>query len=88
MDDTVVRCRNPVSPMTELADRWFDLCNRLRMEKTTSSKWWEMIQSRYNETQRRYHTLDHLLEMFQHFDQHTNRLQEPDLVSLAIFFHE
>ena len=35
-----------------------------------------------------YHTLDHLHNMLQHFDAHVRQLQRPELVVLAIFFHD
>ena len=35
-----------------------------------------------------YHTLHHLHEMFRHFDSHVTQLRRPELVALAIFFHD
>lgn len=36
----------------------------------------------------RYHGLTHLQQMFGEMDRHVGRLARPDLVALAIFFHE
>jgi len=37
---------------------------------------------------RSYHGLTHLQQMFGEMDRHVGRLARPDLVALAIFFHE
>lgn len=36
----------------------------------------------------RYHSLAHLTQMFGEMDRHVATLARPDLVVLAIFFHE
>jgi len=41
-----------------------------------------------NPFHRRYHGLTHLQQMFGEMDRHVGRLARPDLVALAIFFHE
>ncbi|XP_048731044.1 uncharacterized protein LOC125648151 isoform X2 [Ostrea edulis] len=73
----------------DLRQRWTTLAKEtLTVPESISWKWWEHIEQRYNESQRHYHTLRHLEEMFQHFDQFQNELIHPELVSLAIFFHD
>lgn len=74
--------------MTTLATRFTELCAKMSVEVSAQSLWWNKIQTRYTEKQRYYHTLNHLDSMFFHFDKVKNELQNPQLVSLAIFFHE
>jgi len=54
------------------------------------SDWWTTIKERYTEITREYHTLRHLSEMFWHYDRAVKEkwLERPELVSLAIFFHD
>lgn len=74
--------------MKSLEERWWDLSNNLQVDGNHTQDWWNIIRGRYSEKQRYYHTLDHLTEMFRHYDEHAFRLKQPELVSLAIFFHE
>lgn len=46
------------------------------------------IKKRYSEKGRHYHNLDHLAAMFRLFDQYNAHLRDPDVVALAIFFHD
>ena len=75
--------------LMDLRQRWLELGkDRLKASEDVVLKWWGQIEERYSEAQRRYHTLHHLEEMFRHFDQYSRKLMQPELVSLAIFFHE
>ena len=75
--------------LMDLRQRWLELgIDRLKAPEDVVLKWWGQIEERYSEAQRRYHTLNHLEEMFRHFDQYSRKLMQPELVSLAIFFHE
>ena len=42
----------------------------------------------YQEPQRHYHTLEHLSECFVLFDEVKDALHRPDLVALALFYHD
>lgn len=46
------------------------------------------LQKRYSKKSRHYHNFDHLAAMFRLFDAHYDQLQDPDIVALAIFFHD
>ncbi|XP_078334392.1 uncharacterized protein LOC111116891 isoform X2 [Crassostrea virginica] len=73
----------------DLRQRWLELgIDRLKASEDVVLKWWGQIEEQYSEAQRRYHTLHHLEEMFRHFDQYSRKLMQPELVSLAIFFHD
>lgn len=70
--------------------RWQDVNRKVGVTDKATDKWWTVVRDRYSECHRHYHTLDHLNEMFQHLDsikQHV-ALSRPQLISLAIFFHE
>tara|TARA_R110002051_G_scaffold59442_4_gene108997 strand:+ start:1051 stop:1722 length:672 start_codon:yes stop_codon:yes gene_type:complete len=49
---------------------------------------WQDIAVRYNETQRAYHTLDHLKQLFGQFEQIKPCLHEPHLIALALYYHD
>lgn len=77
--------------MSSLALRFKELSGRVVNVADTASLtslWWNKIETRYSEPQRYYHTLNHLESMFFYFENVKDNLQNPDLVSLAIFFHE
>lgn len=49
---------------------------------------WQDIAQRYSESQRYYHTLDHLAYIFANFDSIVVHLREPHLIGLALFYHD
>lgn len=51
-------------------------------------EWWDTIRDHYNEPCRRYHTTEHLKEMFGFFDEYRASIEQPEMVMLAIFFHD
>ena len=71
-----------------LSVRWADLNKKLGIPEDKSNIWWTIVQTRYSENQRYYHTLVHLEDMFQKFDTLKEKLTQPDAVALAVFFHE
>ena len=71
-----------------LSIRWADLNKKLGVPEDKSNRWWTIVQTRYSENQRYYHTLVHLEDMFQKFDIVKEKLTQPDAVALAVFFHE
>ncbi|XP_062582105.1 uncharacterized protein LOC134243892 [Saccostrea cucullata] len=72
-----------------LRQRWLKLArDTLRVKEEVCQKWWGYIEQKYSESQRHYHTLHHLEEMFQHFDQYHEKMARPELVSLAVYFHD
>nr|XP_034302316.1 uncharacterized protein LOC117681522 isoform X2 [Crassostrea gigas] len=73
----------------DLHQRWLSTAiDVLKISGDLPQKWWGVIEGRYSEKQRHYHTLRHLEEMFQHFDKYFKKLNQPELVVLAIFFHD
>ena len=43
---------------------------------------------RYNETQRVYHSLQHIRQLFGQFEQVKHHLNEPHIIALALFYHD
>ena len=49
---------------------------------------WQDIAMRYNETQRAYHSLQHIRQLFGQFDQIKDKLNEPHIIALALYYHD
>ena len=49
---------------------------------------WQDIAFRYDETQRAYHTLSHLQQLFEQFEQVKHELNEPHIIALALYYHD
>lgn len=49
---------------------------------------WQDIAVRYNETQRAYHSLQHIQQLFSQFEQIKHHLNEPHIIALALYYHD
>lgn len=49
---------------------------------------WQDIAIRYSETQRAYHSLQHIEQLFTQFEQIKHVLNEPHIIALALFYHD
>ena len=49
---------------------------------------WQDIAVRYNESQRVYHSLQHIQQLFGQFEQIKQHLSEPHIIALALFYHD
>ena len=49
---------------------------------------WLDVAARYNDTQRAYHSLAHIQQLFAQFDQTMTYLHEPRLIALALYYHD
>ncbi len=49
---------------------------------------WQDIAKCYSEPTRVYHTLEHLQQLFTQFEQIKDRLQQPSIIALALFYHD
>lgn len=58
------------------------------METVKAKTLWQDITDRYNETQRAYHTLEHLAQLFAQFEQVQQYLHEPHIIALALYYHD
>lgn len=44
--------------------RWMGLMDRLGVEAAVAEKWWAVVQKKYAEEGRFYHTMDHVRELY------------------------
>lgn len=58
------------------------------IEPATSERLWQDIAIRYNEPVRAYHTLSHLQQLFSQFELVRENLQQPNIVALALYYHD
>ena len=49
---------------------------------------WQDIAVRYNETQRAYHSLQHIRQSFAQFEQIKHHLNQPHIIALVLFYHD
>ena len=49
---------------------------------------WLDVAARYNDTQRAYHSLAHIQQLFVQFDQTMAYLHNPHLIALALYYHD
>ena len=49
---------------------------------------WQDIAVRYNESQRVYHSLQHIQQLFGQFEQINNHLNQQHIIALALFYHD
>lgn len=49
---------------------------------------WQDIAARYSETHRTYHSLRHIEYLFAAFDEIDHYLHEPNLIALALYYHD
>lgn len=72
-----------------LLSRWLASAGSVRLGvREALTQWWRVIEDRYTEKQRHYHSLQHVLDMFVLWDGHRERLEGERCVAMAIVFHE
>ena len=49
---------------------------------------WHLLEAGYTESGRAYHNLEHIADCFSHFDPLTAHFARPDLVEMALWFHD
>lgn len=58
------------------------------IKTSEAKKLWQDIAIRYSESARAYHTLVHLRQLFEQFEQVELNLKQPHIVALALFYHD
>eukprot|EP00127_Corallochytrium_limacisporum_P000183 Clim_evm44s6 gene=Clim_evmTU44s6 len=80
------------SQLHNLHDRWVGLLkNRPGLGTYTDSileVWWQKIKHLYQDEARCYHTLHHILEMFEAYDANRHNVRNQVATELAIWFHD
>ncbi|MBH0065839.1 hypothetical protein [Psychrobacter sp. SZ93C1] len=83
--------------MNELSQIYTELGNRFYLHLSAISGditpdnaqvLWQDIAVRYSEDQRAYHTLQHIQQLFGQFKQIKHHLNEPDIIALAMYYHD
>lgn len=67
---------------------WDDFAHRFNIEKDRSCTIYEYLLNAYTEPHRHYHTVQHIIECLDHFQEIKANLNSPLLVELAIWFHD
>ena len=69
-------------------DLWKDINKSLDVDEKIVDRWWTIIVDKYSESQRHYHTMNHIEDMLRLCEEHTGRLKNIKAVFYAIVFHE
>ncbi|MDP3640483.1 MAG: N-methyl-D-aspartate receptor NMDAR2C subunit, partial [Nanoarchaeota archaeon] len=72
----------------KLRTNWNDLCSRLHVSQEEAQQTLQDLQQRYGEPHRQYHNLDHIAHCLNEFDAARRLAEQPDLVQLALWFHD
>lgn len=75
-----------LSPKESLKPQWDSFCQRLNINDAQES--FKVLVDHYSEPHRAYHTLNHLQNCFNEFNEVKHLLNNPDSVELAIWFHD
>ena len=67
---------------------WAQFSHQLNLEKSRSEQLFTLLSKSYTESQRYYHTIQHIVECLELFDQVKKKLNDPSAVELAIWFHD
>ncbi|WP_294216521.1 hypothetical protein [uncultured Chryseobacterium sp.] len=71
-----------------LQERFRKTCAAFSADYTLIDNLWSEIENLYTEKSRYYHTLEHLEHMLRELDSVKDRIQDTDLVSLSVFYHD
>lgn len=67
---------------------WLEFTQKAEMSKVQDNLLYEVLLRAYTESQRHYHTLQHIVECLNLFHQVKAYLDDPTAVELAIWFHD
>lgn len=71
-----------------LQQRFCGIATRIDASDAAVAKWSQEFFRRYTESQRHYHTLTHIYDMFVSLDDCRSLVEDQTALSLAIFFHD
>jgi predicted metal-dependent HD superfamily phosphohydrolase len=69
-----------------LQDRWFRLMDRLNLPPSEDQG--AHLLKAYSERHRHYHTVEHLEACLAHLDEHWGEAARPELIEIALWFHD
>ncbi len=73
---------------TYLLERWKLLAQKLHIPSSKCLEIYQLIQEKYGEKHRKYHNLSHIYSMLLLAEQEHKQFVAPDLLALAIWFHD
>ena len=68
-------------------ERWENLFNRIGCKKNPEKQFHRLVKA-YSEKHRAYHNLNHIEHCLNEFDKAKSYLDRPDLVEIAIWYHD
>ncbi|WP_166925692.1 HD domain-containing protein [Flavobacterium poyangense] len=71
-----------------LQEKYSDMLIKIGFNPNETKALWLDLEKAYSGKSRHYHNLKHLEEMIELFDIYKNRLQNPDEILFAIFYHD
>jgi len=71
-----------------LYEQWLKLCARSSANQDFTEFYWQEITSNHSEPNRHYHNLQHLEELFRLLLPFESKVEHPQAVYWAIFFHD
>ncbi len=72
----------------ELVASWESLMKDLRIPSNSSRIFWLQLKEKYGEKHRSYHNLNHIDHFLTHYNDHVNKVEQPELFQLAIWYHD
>ncbi|WP_309382240.1 HD domain-containing protein [Cerasicoccus frondis] len=72
--------------LPELEQRWRALCDAYELQGQPCS--WGEVAAAYGQPHRAYHNLEHIEHCLRLLDEHRSLAESPDVVELAIWFHD
>lgn len=74
--------------LEHLEYRWHQLMRRQKAPAQYIVPLWREILSAYTNTNRHYHTLEHLSDLFSQADQFSSQIEDFDTLELSIWYHD
>lgn len=74
--------------LEHLEYRWHQLMRRQKAPAQYIVPLWREILSAYTNTNRHYHTLEHLADLFNQADQFSTQIEDFDTLELSIWYHD
>lgn len=71
-----------------LRARWQTLMTHLDADRTAADAAWDALVRHYGESHRAYHNLSHIMALLRLADAEHPHINRPDIVELAIWFHD
>ena len=72
----------------KLKQHWQQLTEKYCFNPIVIDDVYDEICKQYSESHRHYHTLDHLEQLFSLFTERSGKMDNPDIVAFAIWFHD